>query len=164
MDFSCPTYAFVIFISNFSLSTTFSLQRKISIEKTDIYFFPINDTLFDFTKHVKLFLRLKFIKKMEKLLSLLEKPEPEAIIDEKKLKYFISKIPVLGYFSITERDYKSSSVEVKTSLLNRYYKELYQNNYGSGNFYLFVFLCGCLLSAVSCLDLVLIMLLILSFE
>ena len=93
---------------------------------------------------------------MEKLLSLLEKPEPEAIIDEKKLKYFIWKVPVLGYFSVTEQAYKSSSVEEKTSLLNQKY-------YGSGNFYLFI-LCGCLLSAVFYLDLVLIMLLMVSFE
>ena len=90
---------------------------------------------------------------MQKVLSLLEKPQPEAIVDERKLKYFISKAPVTiwDYFSFTEQAYESSSVEEKLSMLNRYYKALYEKYCGSGNFYLFVSLSGRLFSAIFCL-------------
>ena len=101
---------------------------------------------------------------MDRCLSLLEKPQQKVIIEKKKLKYFISKVSFWDYFSITEQANKSSSVKEKTSLLNRYYKELCQKYYGSSNFYLFVILCGCLLSAIFCLVLGLILLLMLSFE
>ena len=114
----------------FSCQQYFHCNRKLALIKTDTYYFPINETLFDFTKHLKLFLSLKFIKKMQKFLSLLEKPQLEAIIDESKLKHFISKVLVWDYFSITEQAYKSSSVERKTSLLNRYYKSFIKNIIG----------------------------------
>ena len=47
---------------------------------------------------------------MDKFLSLLEKPQPEVTIGEKKLKFFISKVTIWDYFSISEQSYKSSSV------------------------------------------------------
>ena len=97
---------------------------------------------------------------MDRYPSLLEKPQQEVIMEEKKLKYFISKVSVRDYFSISEQAYKSSSVDEKTSMLNRYYRELYQKYYGSGNFYLFVIMSGCLLSAIFCLVLVLILFLV----
>ena len=101
---------------------------------------------------------------MDKFLSMLEKPQLEAVINEEKLKYFISKVSIWDYFGIPEKSYKSSSVEEKTSMLNKYYRELYQKHYGSVNqFYLFVIF-GCLLSAIFCLILVLILLLIVCFE
>lgn len=100
---------------------------------------------------------------MDRFLRLLEKPQPEAIIDEEKLKSFTSKVSIWDHSSITEQAYKFSGAEGKKSLLNRYYRELYRKYYWSGNFYLFVILCDCLLSAI-CLVLVLILLLILSFS
>ena len=144
--FTYPTYVFVIFISVFFPPTTFSLQGKISIEKQT--FFPlINGTLFYLTKHLKLFLQSK----INKFLRLLEKPQPEVVTDEKKLKYFISKVSIWDYFSLTEQAYKYSLVEKKTNVLNRYYTEFYQKYYESGYFYLFFILSGCLLSAIFCL-------------
>ena len=68
-------------------------------------------------------------KKIDTFLSLFEKPQPKAIIDKEKLKYYISNDSIWDHFSIIEQAYKSSSVEEKTSLLNRYYKELYQKYY-----------------------------------
>ena len=101
---------------------------------------------------------------MEKLLNMLEKPQPEAVIDEDKLRYFISKVSIWDYSGIPEISDKSSSVEEKTSMFNRYYRELYQKYCGSGNqFYLFV-ISDCLLSAIFCLILVLILLLTVCFE
>ena len=66
---------------------------------------------------------------MNKFLRLLEKPQPEVVTDEKKLKYFISKVSIWDYFSLTEQAYKYSLVEKKTNVLNRYYRELYQKYY-----------------------------------
>ena len=101
---------------------------------------------------------------MGKLLNMLEKLQPEAVIDEDKFRYFISKVSICDYLGTPENSYKSSSVDEKTSVLNRYYRELYQKYYGSCNqFYLFV-ISGCLLSAIFCLILVLILLLIICFE
>ena len=57
---------------------------------------------------------------MDRFLSLLEKLQPEAIIDRENLKYSISKFSIWGHFSITEQAYKSSSIEGKKSLLSRY--------------------------------------------
>ena len=74
---------------------------------------------------------------MERLLSLLEKPPPEVAIDEEKLNFFISKVTIWDYFSLSEQIYKSSSVEEKTSLLNKYYRELYEKYYGVCNFVFF---------------------------
>ena len=67
---------------------------------------------------------------MEKLLNMLEKPQLEAVIDEDKVRYFISKVSIWDYFGIPEISYKSSSAEGKTNMLNRYYREPYQKNYG----------------------------------
>ena len=74
---------------------------------------------------------------MERFLSLLEKPPPEVAIDEEKLNFFISKVTIWDYFSLSEQIYKSSSVEEKTSLLNKYYRELYEKYYGVCNFVFF---------------------------
>ena len=68
----------------------------------------------------------KLLEKMERFLSLLEKPPPEVAIDEEKLNFFISKVTIWDYFLLSEQIYKSSSVEEKTSLLNKYYRELYE--------------------------------------
>ena len=67
-------------------------------------------------------------------------------------------------FVLTKNQEGVHSVDKKSSMFNRYYRELYQKYYGSGNqFYLFV-ISGCLLSAIFCLILVLILLLIICFE
>ena len=79
----------------------------------------------------------KLLEKMERFLSLLEKPPPEVAIDEEKLNFFISKVTIWDYFSLSEQIYKSSSVEEKTSLLNKYYRELYEKYYGVCNFVFF---------------------------
>ena len=71
---------------------------------------------------------------MNKLLSSLEKSQLEVVIDQKKLKYFMSRVP------IWEQTYKPFLVEEKISLLNKYYLELYQKCFGSGNFFLLAFL------------------------
>ena len=80
----------------------------------------MNDIFFDFAKHLKIIFDTK---KMEKPLSLVEKPQPEVSIDDEKLRFFISKIPIWDHFSLTEHAYRSSSVGEKTTLLNRYYTE-----------------------------------------
>lgn len=89
---------------------------------------------------------------MERFLSLLEKPQPEVAIDEEKLNFFISKVTIWDYFSLSEQIYKSSSVEKKTSLLNKYYHELYEKCYGVCYFGLFYFLISkfCAALFVSC--------------
>ena len=79
----------------------------------------------------------KLLEKMERFLSLLEKPPPEVAIDEEKLNFFISKVTIWDYFSLSVQIYKSSSVEEKTSLLNKYYRELYEKYYGVCNFVFF---------------------------
>ena len=79
----------------------------------------------------------KLLEKMERFLSLLEKPPPEVAIDEEKLNFFISKVTIWDYFSLSEQIYKSSSIEEKTSLLNKYYRELYEKYYGVCNFVFF---------------------------
>ena len=84
---------------------------------------------------------------MDRCLSLLEKPQQKVIIEEKKLKYFISKVSFWDYFSITEQANKSSSVKEKTSLLNRYYKQLYQKFMCQA-----IFICLLFCVAVCCLQ------------
>ena len=89
---------------------------------------------------------------MERFLSLLEKPPPEVAIDEEKLNFFISKVTIWDYFSLSEQIYKPSSVEEKTSLLNKYYREFYEKYYGVCNFGFFYFLISkfCAALFVSC--------------
>ena len=101
----------------------------------------MNDIFFYFAKNLKIIFDTK---KMHKPLSLVEKPQPEVSIDDEKLRFFISKIPIWDHFSLTEHAYRSSSVGEKTTLLNRYYRELYQKYYGLGNLFLFI-LTVCLL-------------------
>ena len=84
---------------------------------------------------------------MDKFLSMIENPRPETVIEEEKLIHFISKISVLDYLNIYESTYKSYSVEEKPRLLNKYYSELYEWYYGSGNFY-FLLLFGLLLPGI----------------
>ena len=51
---------------------------------------------------------------MKKYLSMLEGPRSSALaIDEKKLKFFNSKVSIWYHFSISENSYKSSSVRKK---------------------------------------------------
>lgn len=54
---------------------------------------------------------------MDRFLRLLEKSQPEAIIDEEKLKSFTSKVSIWDHSSITEQAYKSSGVEEKICLI-----------------------------------------------
>ena len=139
---------YLLFSSQFfSCQQYFHCNRKLALIKTDTHFFPINETLFDFTKHLKLFLSLKFIKKMHKFLRLLEKPQLEAIIHESKLQHLILKVLIWNYFSITEQAYKSSGVDGKTSLLNGYYKSFIKNIVGQ---VIFISLLVCV--AVCCLQ------------
>ena len=84
---------------------------------------------------------------MDKFLSMIENPRPETVIEEEKLIHFISKISILDYLNIYESTYKSYSVEEKPRLLNKYYSELYEWYYGSGNFY-FLLLVGLLLPGI----------------
>ena len=67
---------------------------------------------------------------MDKFLTMIENPRPEIVIEEKKLRYFISKISIWDYFDISESTYKSYSVEKKSRLLNKCYSELYEKYYG----------------------------------
>ena len=39
---------------------------------------------------------------MNKCLSMLENPRPETVVEEEKLRYFISKISIWDYFDISE--------------------------------------------------------------
>ena len=72
---------------------------------------------------------------MEKYLSMLEGPRSSALaIDETKLKFLNSKVSIWDRFTISEKSYKSSSIEEETSMLNRHFSELYQKYYDSGNF------------------------------
>ena len=81
---------------------------------------------------------------MNKLLSIIENCRLESVIEEGKLRYFISKISIWDYFNSSESTYKSYSVEKKYHLLDKYYSELYEQYFGSGNFN-FLFLFGLLL-------------------
>ena len=51
----------------------------------------MNDIFFYFAKNLKIIFDTK---KMDKPLSLVEKPQPEVSIDDEKLRFFISKIPI----------------------------------------------------------------------
>ena len=63
---------------------------------------------------------------MEKLLGMLEIPQQQkVVIDESKLRYFISKISIWDYFRISEHAYKNLPVEEKESMFNRYCNEFY---------------------------------------
>lgn len=52
------------------------------------------------------------------------------MIDEEKLKFFVSKVSIWDYFSMIEPSYKSLSVEEKRSLPNKYYSELDDRYFG----------------------------------
>ena len=149
--FTYPTYVFVIFISVFFLPTTFSLQGKISIGKIDIFStYKWHPFLFDQTSQII------FAIKNEQIFEITWKTSTRSSHRRKKMKYFISKVSIWDYFSLTEQDYKYSLVKEKANFLNRYYRELYQKHYEPRNFYLFFILSGCLLSAIFCLCLTMI--------
>ena len=76
---------------------------------------------------------------------MLESSQPEPVIEEEKLKSFVSNI------SVSESTYRAYSVNEKTEMLTKYYSELYKKYYGAGNFLFFLFL---LLGAVFCLCLI----------
>ena len=77
-------------------------------------------------------------KKIDKSLSQPKKPQLES-------KNFMSKVPIWVYIYLTEQAYKSFSGEEKTGLLNKYYLDLHQKCYASGNFF-----CYFLLGLVIC--------------
>ena len=85
--------------------------------------------------------------KVDRYLSMLESSQPEPIIEEEKLKSFVSNI------SVSESTYRAYSVNEKTEMLTKYYSELYKKYYGAGNFLFFLFPC-LLLGAVFCLCLI----------
>ena len=96
---------------------------------------------------------------MDMLLGMLEVPQQEkVIIDETKLRYFISKI--WNYFPISKHAYENLPVEKKESMHNRYYNELYDKYYGTGNFVFFILLFLCLLFAIFCLISILLLIVI----
>ena len=75
---------------------------------------------------------------MDKFLSQPKKTQqPVMLIDEKKLSYFMLRIPAQDYFSYSEQAYISLPAEKKSDLLNRYYHYLYQSCYASRIFFLF---------------------------
>ena len=83
---------------------------------------------------------------------MLEVPQQQkVVIDESKLRYFISKISIWDNFRISEHAYKNLPVEEKERMLNRYYNELHEKYYGAGNFVFFILLFLCLLFAIFCL-------------
>ena len=53
---------------------------------------------------------------MEKYLSISEKSQPEALINEEKLKFFNSKVSLWDHFGITENTYKLSIDDEKPSI------------------------------------------------
>ena len=78
---------------------------------------------------------------------MLESSQPEPVIEEEKLKSFVSNI------SVSESTYRAYSVNEKIEMLTKYYSELYKEYYGAGNFLFFLFPC-LLLGAVFCLCLI----------
>ena len=57
---------------------------------------------------------------MDRYVSVLESTRPEPIIEEEKLKFFVSKI------SVSESTFRAYSVDEKTKMLTKYYSELYR--------------------------------------
>ena len=53
---------------------------------------------------------------MEKYLSISENSQPEALINEEKLKFFNSKVSLWDHFGITENTYKFSIDDEKPSI------------------------------------------------
>ena len=75
---------------------------------------------------------------MEKYLSMLEGPRSSVLaIDETRLKFLNSEVSIWDRFTISEKSYKSSSIEEETSMLNRHLSELYQKYYHSGDLVFF---------------------------
>ena len=144
--FQLSNICIVIFISIFFLSTTFLLQQKISIEKTDTCFFPVNDTFFDFTKHLKLFLWLKFIKKMQEFLSLLEKPPPEASETSVNWNIFFWKSLSGTTFLLQNRPINLLALRKKEACLTDIIKSFIKNIMGQ-----VIFICLLVCVAVCCL-------------
>ena len=72
---------------------------------------------------------------MENLFSIVENPRSQ-VLNEKKLKFFTSKITTWDQFSMHEASYRSLSTEEKTAFLKRYYVELNSRYYDkeTGNF------------------------------
>ena len=48
---------------------------------------------------------------------MIENPEPETVIEEVKLKFFVSKIPVWDYFNISKSVFKSYLIEKSLACL-----------------------------------------------
>ena len=55
--------------------------------------------------------------KVNKFLSMIENPQPETVIEEVKLKFFVSKIPVWDYFNISKSVFKSYLIEKSITCL-----------------------------------------------
>ena len=53
---------------------------------------------------------------MKKYLSISENSQPKALINEEKLKFFISKVSTWDHFGITENTYKPSIDDEKPSI------------------------------------------------
>ena len=57
---------------------------------------------------------------------MIEASIPEPAIEEKKLKFFISKIAIWDLFNISEATCKAYPVDEKPRLLTKYYSELFE--------------------------------------
>ena len=81
---------------------------------------------------------------MEMYLSIVENSQPKTKIEEDKLNFFISKVPIWKHFGITKNSYLSSAVDEKKIMLNKYYSELYKKYYGTDKNLMFFFCLGLL--------------------
>lgn len=95
---------------------------------------------------------------MDQFLRLVENPRPQ-VIDEERLKFFISKISIWDHFSIQQSSYLAMDVDEKTTLLKKYYSDLDLKYFGKEtdkSFFLFsdeflvLCLCNVLLAFVCC--------------
>ena len=86
---------------------------------------------------------------MDMYLSIVENSQPKIKIEEDKLNFLISKVPLWKHFGITKNSYLSSAVDEKKIMLNKYYFELYKKYYGTGKnlmvFFVFCLVWGCYL-------------------
>ena len=67
---------------------------------------------------------------MKRYLTMIEASKPEPVIDEEKLKFFISKIAIWDFFNISEATYKAYLVSEKSRLLTKYYSDLFDKYHG----------------------------------
>ena len=79
--------------------------------------------------------------KMKKYLIMLESSFPSEPIEEEKLSFFTSKISIQDFFNVSECTYRAYLVDEKTRMFTKYYSDLYEKYYGTGNFIFLSLLC-----------------------